>query len=281
MAFDWWSFGLEAVNFLVLVLLLRHFFFRPVAAAIDTRRETVARILAEAQAAREAAERARREAEAEHARQVAERARFIEAAERAAQERAEEILAHARAEAERLLEEARAEARRLRANEAARMRREAAALAADIAAGVLSGLPPEMQIEPFIPGLVEGLASLVGLPDGNGRRAAGARGENGAEATPPPQAGQAGTDSGTEAAGPSAPPLVVTAPRALSERELTVLRSALEGVLGRAPEIEVEVDPRVIAGLELAGQFGIVRNSLRASLERIREALVSEAATDG
>jgi F-type H+-transporting ATPase subunit b len=38
MDFDWTTFALEAVNFLILVWILKHFFYRPVLAVIETRR---------------------------------------------------------------------------------------------------------------------------------------------------------------------------------------------------------------------------------------------------
>ena len=57
MQFDWTTFALEALNFLVLVWLLKHFFYRPVLAMIETRRAATAKTIADA-------ERVRREAEA-------------------------------------------------------------------------------------------------------------------------------------------------------------------------------------------------------------------------
>ena len=72
MTFDWWTFGLQAVNVAVLVWLLRRFFWRPVAGIIAQRREATQSLLAEVAKARQgiAAERdailtaARAEAEA-------------------------------------------------------------------------------------------------------------------------------------------------------------------------------------------------------------------------
>ncbi len=52
MNFDATTFVLEVANFLVLVWLLRHFFYRPVLAVIEQRRADGARVLADAQALR-------------------------------------------------------------------------------------------------------------------------------------------------------------------------------------------------------------------------------------
>src|ERR1700690_4371000 len=48
MIIDWWTLGLQTVNFLVLVWLLKRFFWRPVAVMIEQRRATAQRALAEA-----------------------------------------------------------------------------------------------------------------------------------------------------------------------------------------------------------------------------------------
>lgn len=52
MEFDWTTSALEVLNFLVLVWLLRHFFYRPVLAVIEARRAETARVIADAEAVR-------------------------------------------------------------------------------------------------------------------------------------------------------------------------------------------------------------------------------------
>ena len=56
MQLDWTTFGLEALNFVVLVWLLKHFFYRPVLAIIEARRAATAKTIADAQAVRRQAE---------------------------------------------------------------------------------------------------------------------------------------------------------------------------------------------------------------------------------
>lgn len=63
MEFDWTTFVLQLVNFVVLVLLLGRFLYRPVTAAIAARRAETERMLAQAAAERAAAEQAARELE--------------------------------------------------------------------------------------------------------------------------------------------------------------------------------------------------------------------------
>lgn len=52
MEFEWTTFALEVLNFLVLVWLLKHFFYRPVLAVIEARRAETAKILSDAEAVR-------------------------------------------------------------------------------------------------------------------------------------------------------------------------------------------------------------------------------------
>ena len=67
MQIDWWTLGLQTVNALVLIWLLAHFLFRPVVDAIAGRQKAAGQLLADAQAAKAAAESEREKAAAETA----------------------------------------------------------------------------------------------------------------------------------------------------------------------------------------------------------------------
>ena len=56
MEFDWTTFVLEALNFLVLVWLLKRFFYQPVLAEIEARRDATAKTIADAETVRREAE---------------------------------------------------------------------------------------------------------------------------------------------------------------------------------------------------------------------------------
>ncbi|RPJ01177.1 MAG: hypothetical protein EHM39_03670 [Chloroflexi bacterium] len=56
MDFDWTTFALEAVNFLILVWILKHFFYRPVLAVIETRRAESEKNLVQADSLRSEAQ---------------------------------------------------------------------------------------------------------------------------------------------------------------------------------------------------------------------------------
>jgi F-type H+-transporting ATPase subunit b len=89
MEFNWTTFALEALNFLVLVWLLKRFFYQPVLAVIETRRDAMAKTISDAATVRREAEELKREYQAHlghaDAERAAARARLDEdiAAERA------------------------------------------------------------------------------------------------------------------------------------------------------------------------------------------------------
>jgi alternate F1F0 ATPase, F0 subunit B len=102
MQIDWFTFGAQIVNFLILIGLLKRFLYGPILGAMDAREERISSRLEEARAKREEAE-----AEAEKYRSMQgdlEEARQKEMAEaeREAEERRQELIREAREEVEHL-----------------------------------------------------------------------------------------------------------------------------------------------------------------------------------
>ena len=56
MLIDWFTVIAQILNFLLLVVLLKHFLYGPILAAMDTRQQTIAQQLEEAKAAKREAE---------------------------------------------------------------------------------------------------------------------------------------------------------------------------------------------------------------------------------
>src|SRR6266436_563594 len=81
MQIDWSTLGLQAVNAVVLIWLLAHFLFRPVVDAIAARQKAAGQLLADAKAAKTAAEGERDKAAAETARLAEHRSEALKAAE--------------------------------------------------------------------------------------------------------------------------------------------------------------------------------------------------------
>ena len=139
MTIDWWTLGFQAVNVAILIWILARFFWRPLAAMIEQRREAAGRILAEAEAKRAEAVAAAAEAVKARAGFAAEREAILAAARTAAEAES----ATRRAEADRRAGEIEAAARTAMAAEREGAERAFAERAARLAleiAGRLAGL---------------------------------------------------------------------------------------------------------------------------------------------
>ncbi|WP_313305631.1 F0F1 ATP synthase subunit delta [Stutzerimonas balearica] len=241
MSLDWWTLGLQTINVVVLVWLLSHFLFKPVARIIAERQQAAERLLAEADQARQAADETRTRIEDEHQALQAQRDAALAQVEQDVQQAREQLLQAARAEADEHRRLAEAQWQTQQAQMRQTLEAQAAQLALEIAARLLQRLPESARVIGFIDGLAEATARL-------------------------PEAVRQGLAEQSDA-------LVLHAPRALDEAELAACLDALSGVLARQPTLEVRVDPSLIAGLELQGRTAQVHNSLRADLARVQQEL--------
>ncbi len=235
MRIDWWTLGLQTVNVLVLLWILRRFLFRPVAGILQARREAAARELAEADAARREADAARAQAVAEAEAAAGARRDLLEAAQQAAAHEKAALVEAARAEAAAMLAAAQARREAERARDEDALSDRAARLAVEIAARALARLPEALRVAPFIDGLA---AAAADLPEATRRELVGA-------------------------------PLPVRTPRPLEEDERAALEDALSRALGGPVRLAPSVDATLVAGLEIEGAHGSARNHLRADLDRM------------
>ncbi|NDR58442.1 F0F1 ATP synthase subunit delta [Aliiruegeria sabulilitoris] len=238
MTIDWWTLGLQTVNLVVLVWILARFLFRPVSRIIAERRAAAHAALDEADAARRLAEAARDEARAAAEKTEALRAQVLATAREEATSETRRLLNEARTATDLLRAEGASELERMRREQQRALSREAGELAADIAGKLLDRLPDSARISGFVGGLAEAVAAL---PEAS-RRDLGAGGT-----------------------------VRLRAARDLTGTERTLLEQSLKDALGHAPKLHIEIDPGLIAGLEIVGPHAIVRNHLRADLDRIRE----------
>src|SRR5579863_9351542 len=98
MTINWWTLGIQAVNVVILVWLLGHFFWRPVAAMIEQRRAATRKVLAEAEAERSAASAALAQIERTRAGFASERLSILDTARQAADRAREARLGEAEKE---------------------------------------------------------------------------------------------------------------------------------------------------------------------------------------
>jgi F-type H+-transporting ATPase subunit b len=243
MQIDWSTLGLQAVNAAVLIWLLAHFLFRPVVDAIAARQKAAGQLLADAQAAKAAAETERNKAAAEAARLAQHRSEALKATEAEAAAAKATLLVTAQADADKLRATAKAQIEAERRTEALAAEDRAARLAVDITAKLLDRLPREARVSAFINGIATGLAKL---PEGT-RASVGADGTS----------------------------IRVTIAREATPQEVEDCRNALAHALGHPVAVEVSVDPTLIAGIELEAAHAVVRNSFRADLIRLKSELVN------
>lgn len=243
MTFDWWTFGLQTVNAVVLVWLLARFLFRPVSRIMAERQAAAHAALDEAGAARDAARAALSEAQAQRNSIARERAALIAAAEDEAAARKRELLDAARAEADKTRAEAEADIARQRKAERQSWQSEAGVLAVDMAGRLLDRLPGGARAADFADGLAEAVGRLPGTT-----------------------LARIGTDG----------PVTLRAARDLTDAERGLVEDRLSGVLGHPVALRFETDPELIAGLELVTPHAVVRNTFRADLDRIAERMTAD-----
>ncbi|MCA8276529.1 F0F1 ATP synthase subunit B [Burkholderia sp. AU30280] len=243
MRIDWWTLGFQTVNVLVLIWLLSRFLFKPVARIMADRQQAAARLLQDASAARDAAQQDRDKAARDVAEQEAARLKRSSAATVEVEHLKASLLADARAEADALRKAAEAEIEAMKKDALRDNAARASQFAIDIAARLLTTLPAGSLVEGFIEPLAEAVRAL-----------------------PAEDRARLGRDG-------EMPRLI--APRTLRDDELARCRSMLATALGHDTPIHTDVDPALIAGLELVAPHFIVRNSFRHSLESLKSDLIS------
>ena len=223
MELDWTTFGLQVVNFLVLVWLLKRFLYRPVMDAIARRQATIDQSVTDARAAEQRAEELRTQYEARLAETDAAHAdRLACLAEEIAAERHDRLTAlDAELRSEREKQAALAE------RDAAERERQADALAhrqaSAFAARLLGRLGDAHFDRRLLDLLIEDLPALP-APQIEGLRAA--------------------------AAAPGAR-LAVTSAHPLAEDARRTLEGALAALAGRPLPADYDTDPALLAGLRV------------------------------
>jgi F-type H+-transporting ATPase subunit b len=140
----------QAVNFLIILLVLSRFVFRPLLKTMRERTERIDRGLKDAAAARQQREAVRTWEESERARVRAEAASLLSTAEAEARSRREALLRQAEADAEAMHDRAAREAEALQRDALARAHNDIGTLAIDVAERVLSTTLSSEDREAFV-----------------------------------------------------------------------------------------------------------------------------------
>jgi F-type H+-transporting ATPase subunit b len=237
MHFDLWTLALQTINVLVLVWLLAHFLFRPVAGIIAARRAATDTLMSDAETARAkvAAEAAalaqQRQGLANEGDRITTAARASAEAERAVVlVQAKEAAAQLHAEVQQAIERDRHAMREA-------LEHDAADLAVTVAKRLLERIPVQALNRAFLDGLAEVLA------------------------THPARASLLNAPVEVRSAVPLDPPLQADC------------RTMLTRLVGGTPELSFRTDPTLVAGIELATPHAVIRNSWQEDLEKVTRAL--------
>lgn len=238
MQFDWWTFALQTVNFLILVWLLRRFLYKPVLGIVDTRRAEIDAQYANARKAEAEAQAEVSRVASERAGIASERADALKSASVEAEAASLARRAGAEADAEALLDQARKSLASERAAALAEARRFAFDLAVTMARKLLDEFPPELRADAWLSRIESYLAEL-----------------------PPEQR--------TDIAGQlsSGATLRVVSAVALSDSIKAEWQQRLDRALDATLSIEFDLDPALIAGVELHFPHTILRFSWRSVLD--------------
>ena len=237
MTINWWTLGIQTVNVVILVWLLQHFFWRPVAAMIEQRRAVAQKTVADAEASRTQTAAASAEIEKTRAGFDEEKSKILADAHKAAEDARETVLNDASKEAAALLAMAKTEIEKDRADAEKGWADRSSQLAIEIAGRLAKRLDDTQIQTAFLEWLVTAIQAM------------------------PAQQRQAVTADGTSLEALSATAL----DPAQQERTGAVIGKAFGG----QPHITFKVDPALIAGLELHGEHFSVENSWRADLSTI------------
>jgi F-type H+-transporting ATPase subunit b len=233
MTIDWWTFGFQTVNVVVLVWLLQRFFWRPVAAMIEQRRDATREALADAEATKGKATAALAAIEKTRAGFDKERDAILAVAHDTAEKSHLARLADTEKEVTALKTTAKAAIEKQRQAAEESWTSHAGGLAVDIANRLAVRLDGQAVRAAFLDWLIKAIAALPELE----RKAV------------------------TALEAISATPLAQTE----QERASALIAEAFGG----HPSIAFKSDASLIAGLELHGPHLLISNSWRADLARI------------
>ena len=235
-------FIVQVINFLILLIVLNVWVYRPVLGLLEKRKETVAQGLEDARVAAEARANAEKEAEKIIAEAQTKATQIVRDATVRAEEAAKDIRAAAEAEAAKAREEALADVEQERVRILSELRGQVAALAMAAAQKLVGESLDEKRqrslIEEFFSGVKSG--KVVVLEEAN--------------------------VSGAAAEVISALPL--------TEQEQETVKKEVLSKLGSQATVAFRVDPSILGGLVIRVGDKVLDGSVAGQLESLRESLV-------
>jgi F-type H+-transporting ATPase subunit b len=229
MNFSWWTFGLQAANFLILIWLLQRFLFKPVKAIVDRRKEEISRALTDVSAQKDGVDRLRREIEAQRSKIEAEREKVLRDARAQLAAERQQSIEQARSEAQKINEQALKRLADEREAASQQLFEQSVTLARNLAERLLREVTLGPIEQPFLRRVIDYLDKLPAdqctkfFPNGNEKS------------------------------------LLVTTAHALSAEEQSDWRAQLAKRLGTDLHISFSTDPALIAGTVITFPQGVLR----------------------
>jgi F-type H+-transporting ATPase subunit b len=231
----------QIFNFLIVLVILRAWVYKPLLQMLERRRKTVAQSLEDARVAAEARANAEREAQAIIAQAQQEAAQRIREATERAEQVGREIKASAEAEAAELRQAGAAEAEQAKVQALGELRGQVGALAVAAAQKLigetLDGARQRHLIAEFFSGVRGGKVLLLEGADVGGREAE------------------------------------ITSALPLTDQEQSAVRTELLSKLGGAAEVRFRVDPSILGGLVVRVGDRVLDGSVAGKLEGLRQSL--------
>lgn len=231
----------QIVSFLVMLLILRAWVYKPVLNMLDNRRKTIAQGLEDARIAEEARANAEKEAEEILSKAQLEAAQRVREATERADEAADEIRVEAEKEAAEIRHNAQLDAEEAKTQALGELRGQVAALAIAAAQRIIGEALDEKRqhtlIEEFFSGVKAGKVTLI--------------------------EGEALTGTSAE---------VISALPLTAEEQETV-RSDVIGKMGSGASISFRVDPNILGGLVIRVGDKVLDGSVSGKLQGLRQSL--------
>jgi F-type H+-transporting ATPase subunit b len=248
MQIEWWTLALQAVNFLVLVWLLRRFLYRPVREVIEKRRALSEEAFAKAAAKEAEAEALKSQMAAERTAMAEERQAMLKNLHEEIGREREALLAQSRDEAAKLIAEARVTIVQERQAALSGAEVQVAGLAAELAGRLLGQVEACVPAEAYLAKLEEQLQAMTAQDLDELKR---------------------------DLAGDGAVLVVATAhPLAAAAQE--AWRRRLGVLLGAAGTTAFETDPDLIGGAELRLPHATVKFTWADQLRKARKVLLGD-----
>jgi F-type H+-transporting ATPase subunit b len=242
MNFSWWTFALQAANFLILVWLLQRFLFKPVRGIVARRREEISRAVTEASAERDTAEQLKQEMQAQRSRIDAERQTLLEQQSVQLSAQRQAIVEQARVEAEKVKAQALAQLDQERATARGELFEQSVQLATELAERLLREVALPSLDYPFLARVLDYLDRIPAAARSN-------------------LLAELGSNS-----------LIVTTAHPIAVDEQNEWRDRLAKRIG-ANNVKFEADPVLIAGATVEFAHSILRFNWRDSLATAKRKL--------